>query len=422
MEHHKSVLSQRLRVITTPLPHTMSASISVFVGAGSRYEDEQIAGISHFLEHMLFKGTEKRPTPKEISEAIEGVGGIVNAATDKELTVYWCKVPAQHFELAADVLADNILYSRLDPEDLERERQVIVEELNMTYDSPADLVSLMIDELVWPDQPLGRDTAGTRKSVERIGREDLLGFISSHYTPANAVVAVAGQVTPERAAAAIEQAFDGWSREPRLTWYPAEESTKGPTVGLKSKRTEQANLCLAVDALPAEHPDRYAQDVLNTILGEGMSSRLFLQIRERRGLAYDVHSYVNHFRDTGSHVVFAGVDTKKAADTIQAILEELARLRDLGVPEDELFRAKESMKGRLLLRLEDTRAVSSWTGAQELLRDKIMTVEEAVATIDGISAADIHRVAANTFTTERLRLAIVGPYRSEGRFLHLLSL
>ena len=421
LEHYRKVLDQGLRVVTTPIPHSLAASVSIFVGSGSRYESAEIGGISHFIEHMLFKGTESRPTPKEISEAIEGVGGALNAATDKELTVYWCKVPYQHFDLAMDVLADNLLHSAFRPEDVERERQVIVEELAMIQDSPPDLVSTIIDEIVWPDQPLGRDIAGTTESLANISREQMLSYMGDHYEPSNSVVAVAGNVSAQQVEDAVERFLGRWPRGATLPWYPAENHQDAPRVALKSKRTEQANLCLAVPGLPSEHPDRYAQDVMNSILGEGMSSRLFLQIRERMGLAYDVHSYVNHFRDTGSHVLFAAVDTKKANQTISALLGEAARFKD-GVPEDELHRAKESMKGRLLLRLEDSRAVSGWTGAQELLRNRIMTVEEAVRQIDAVTAEDIARVASTLFVTEKLNLAIVGPYRSEDRFANLLKL
>lgn len=421
MEHQRTILDHGLRIVSTFLPHTMSASISIFIGAGSRYEEERLAGVSHFIEHMLFKGTHKRPGPKEISEAIEGIGGVLNAATDKELTVYWCKVPVQHFELAMDVLSDNLLHSKLDPTDVEKEREVIIEELNMVYDSPADLANLMIDEVVWPDQPLGRDTGGTRESVSHITREDMTAYMSEHYAPASAVVAVAGRVTSQQVEEASHRFLGEWRPAPTKPWYPANDGLLGPRVSLKSKKTEQANLCIAVDGLSSEHPDRYAQDVMNTILGEGMSSRLFLELREKLGLAYDIHSYVNHFRDTGSQVVFAAVDPRKANETISAILAELAKLRD-GVPEDELNRAKESMKGRLLLRMEDTRAVSSWTGAQDLLRNTIMTVEEVVSAIDAVTMDDLRRVANALFVAEKLKLAIVGPYRSEGRFANLLSL
>ncbi len=408
-------------MVTTPLPHSMSASISIYVGAGSRYEADEIAGISHFVEHMLFKGTHRRPTPQEISEAIEGVGGVLNAETGKDLTVYWAKVPAQHFDLAMDVLSDNILHSKLEPKDIERERQVITEELNMIFDSPVDLVNMMIDEVVWPNQPLGRDPGGTRESVASISRDDLLDYMASHYAPGSVVVSVAGQVTLEQVEGAVERFFGAWPGTPTLPWFPVQDGQVGPRVMLKAKKTEQANLCLAVQGLPSEHPDRYAQDVLNTLLGEGMSSRLFVQIRERLGLAYDVHSYVNHYRDTGSHVIFAGVDTRKAPQAITAILEELARLRE-GVSEAEMTWAKESMKGRLMLRLEDTGAVSSWTGAQELLRNNIMTVDDAVRLIDSVSSEDVQRVARTLFVRDKLNLAVVGPYRSEDRFANLLNL
>jgi predicted Zn-dependent peptidase len=421
LEHFRTVLDQGLRVVTTPLPHSLAASISIFLGAGSRYEPDEVGGISHFIEHMLFKGTESRPTPKEVSEAIEGVGGILNAATDKELTVYWCKVPYQHFELAVEVLSDNLLNSLFRPEDVERERMVIQEELAMVYDSPADLVSMIIDEVLWPEQALGRDIAGTKESVDSISREQMLSFLQDHYEPSNAVVAVAGNVTQRQVEDTVSRFLGNWPRAATLPWFPANDGQAAPRIALRAKRTEQANICLAVPGLPSEHPDRYAQDVMNTILGEGMSSRLFLQVRERLGLAYDVHSFVNHFRDTGSHVVFAAVDTKRVNETIQAILGELARLRD-DVPDDELHRAKESMKGRLLLRLEDSRAVSAWTGAQELLRNRIMTAEEAVQMIDSITVEAVQRVAANLFTTDKLNLAVVGPYRSEDRFAKLLSL
>jgi predicted Zn-dependent peptidase len=408
-------------VVTTPLSHSLAASISIFIGAGSRYEADEVGGISHFVEHMLFKGTESRPTPKEVSEAIEGVGGILNAATDKELTVYWCKVPYQHFEMAMEVLSDNLLNSLFRLDDVERERMVILEELAMIQDSPADLVSAVIDEVLWPQQALGRDIAGSKESVTSITREQMLAFMREHYEPTNSVVAVAGNVSQRQVEDAVGRFLANWPRAATLPWFPASDSQDAPRIALKPKKTEQANLCLAVPGLPSEHPDRYAQDVMNTILGEGMSSRLFLQVRERLGLAYDVHSYVNHFRDTGSHVVFAAVDTKRVNETILAILGELARLRD-DVPEEELQRAKESMKGRLLLRLEDSRAVSAWTGAQELLRNRIMTVEEALEMIDSVTVESIQRVASNLFTTEKLNLAVVGPYRSEGRFARLLSL
>ena len=415
----KTVLDNGLRVVTSSMPHTRSVSVSFFVGAGSRCESDEIAGVSHFLEHMLFKGTERRPTAQEIAEEIEGIGGVMNAATDKELTVYWAKVGHQHFARCLDVLADAVLNSVLDPTEIEKERLVILEELAMTEDSPADLVGLLIDEVLWPKQPLGRDPGGSKQSVSALTRDQIRDYVDRYYAPENTVLAVAGNVSHETVVDLANRHLGQWRRAPFGSWYPAVDGQDGPRVGLKSKKTEQAHICLAVPGYSSNHPDRYALDVLNAILGEGMSSRLFLEIREKLALAYDVHSYVSHFRDAGSAVIGAGVDPKKVEPTIQAILAELARL-DEGIPDAELTKAKEFIKGRMQLRMEDTRAVSSWLGGQELLRDEILTVDEVLTAIDRITPEDLHRVAQALFRPERLNLAIVGPYKSEDRFARIL--
>lgn len=417
--YEKTTLPNGLRIVTATLPHTRSVSVNLFVGAGSRYERDEEAGISHFVEHMLFKGTARRPTPREIAETIEGVGGVMNAATDKELTVYWCKVPSAHFERALDVLADNLHHSLLQPEEIEKERAVIIEELHMVQDTPSDLVGVLIDEVLWPAQPLGRDIAGRDETVRAISREDLRAYLARQYVPANTVLAVAGQVTHAQVVAAAERLLGDWPAGRFGTWFPARDGQCAPRVGLRTKRTEQVHLCLGVPGLSAVHPDRYALDVLNTILGEGMSSRLFLEVRERRGLAYDVHSYVAHFQDTGAVVIAAGVDPRKLAATVGAVLDELDRLK-AGVPEEELHKAREFIKGRLHLRLEDTRAVASWLGAQELLRQEILTVDEVTRLLDQITVDDLRRVAEAVFRRDRLNLAVVGPQRSPERLEALL--
>jgi len=415
----RTVLANGLRIVSSTMPHTRSVSVGLYVGAGSRYEDDELAGVSHFLEHMLFKGTTKRPTAQEISEEIEGVGGVMNAATDKELTVYWAKVGDQHFERCMDVLADALLNSVFEPEEIEKERQVIIEELAMTEDSPGDLAALLIDEVLWPDQPLGRDVGGSQKSVAKITREQILGFVERHYTPQNTVLAVAGNVTHAEVVRLADRLLGGWGQSATGTWYRAIEKPS-PKAALKSKRTEQAQVCLAVHAFSSSHPDRYALDVLNTILGEGMSSRLFVEIREKLALAYDVHSYVAHFLDAGALVVSAGVDPKRIDPTISAILGELRRLRE-GIPEKELRKSKELIKGRLQLRMEDTRAVSSWLGTQELLRDEILTVDQILDVIERVTLEDLDRVADGLLLPERMSVAVVGPYRSEARFVKLLA-
>src|SRR6266568_5508571 len=402
----KTVLQNGLRIVSSSLPHTRSVSINIFIGAGSRYESDEIAGVSHFLEHMLFKGTKRRPTAREISEEIEGIGGVMNAGTDKELTVYWAKVGDHRFAATLDILADSLLNSLMDPQELEKEREVILEELAMTEDSPADIVNILIDELVWPHQPLGRDTGGTPDSVKAITRDDVMRYMGELYVPQNTVVAVAGNVTHQEVLDRVGEYLGDWQPHPFGTWYPAEIPNDTPRLRLRSKKTEQAHFCLASPGLSAAHPDRYVLDVLNAVLGEGMSSRLFLEIREKRSLCYDVHSYVNHYLDTGSTVVNAGVDP---------------RMLDGSVPEKELTKAKEFIKGRLQLRMEDTRAVASWLGGQELLRREILTVDDVLEIVDGVSAESLKRVASELWRTDAFRLAVVGPFRSEARFQKLLA-
>src|SRR5437016_4922637 len=303
----KTVLENGLRIVSSTLPHTRSVSINIFIGAGSRYESDDIAGVSHFLEHMLFKGTTRRPTAREISEEIEGIGGIMNAGTDKELTVYWAKVGDHRFAATLDILADSLLNSLLEAQELEKERQVILEELAMTEDSPADLVNILHDEVVWPHQPLGRDTGGRPDSATATKRDQIIRYMEQLYVPQNTVVAVAGNVT---------------------------------------------------------------------------------------------HAEV--------------VDPSKLDEALRATIEELTKMVD-GVPEKELTKAKEFIKGRLQLRMEDTRAVASWLGGQELLRREILTVDEVLEIVDDVSAESLQRVASELWRTEAFRLAVVGPFRSQPR-------
>ena len=419
--YQRSVLGNGLRVITSAMPHTRSVCITIFIGAGSRYEREEEAGTSHFIEHLCFKGTQRRATAKEIAEAIEGVGGLLNGGTDKELTVYWCKVARPHFPLALDLMVDMLRYSRFDAQDMERERRVIIEELNESMDSPHHRVNLLIDEVVWPAQPLGRDIVGSKETVNALSREMLLDYLSHRYVPNNTVVSVAGDIGHEEVLSSVSEAFGDWAMATPQPPYPAEDRQEESRLRIERRDTEQAHLCLAVRGLPIAHPDRFNLDLLNVILGEGMSSRLYLEIREQRGLAYDIHSYVDHFLDSGAVTIYAGVDPKHVADIIAAILEELAHLKE-EVPALELTKAKELAKGRLLLRMEDSRSVAGWMGGQELLAGQIRTVDEMVSIIDAITPQDLKRVAAQLLLTEKLNLAIVGPLAGEDRLRSLLKL
>lgn len=420
--YQKTTLPNGLRVLTAPMPYTRSVSVSVYVGAGSRYETPPQAGLAHFIEHLCFKGTERRPTTQEISQVIDSVGGIINAATDRELTVFYCKVAQPYFELALDVLADLVRRPLFAPAELEKERSVIMEELAMIADSPTQQVDLLLDETVWPEQPLGRDVAGSEATVRAITREMAVDYLHHQYVPNNTVVSVAGAVSHEQAVDLVASAFGDWPRGLPGGWFPAVNGQQAPRTSVKYKATEQAHISLAVRGLPLPHPDRFALSLLSVILGEGMSSRLALELRERRGLCYDVHSYVNYFLDAGSFVLYAGVDPSNAREALAALLAELARLRDEEVPEEELARAKALARGRILLRMEDTRAVSDWLGAQELLAGHIRTVDEVAELTDAVTQEDLRRVARQLLVSDQLNLAVVGPFRSERRFLPLLRL
>jgi len=420
--YRKSTLPNGLRVLTAPMPHTRSVSVSVYVGAGSRYETPQQAGLAHFIEHLCFKGTERRPTPQEISQVIDGVGGMINAATDRELTVFYCKVPQPYFELALDVLADLVRRPLFAPEELEKERSIVLEELAMIADSPAQQVDVLLDETIWPDQALGRDIAGSEATVRGLTREMVLDYLRHQYVPNNTVVSIAGAVTHEQVAEQADTLLANWCRGVPRGWFPVVNGQHEPRISVKYKRTEQAHLSVAVRGLPLQHTDRYALSLLSVVLGEEMSSRLVLELRERRGLAYDVHSYCTYFLDTGAFTLYAGVDPSKTMEALGALMRELVRIRDEPVADEELARAKSLAKGRILLRMEDTRAVSDWLGGQELLTSQIRTVDETSALIDAVTPDDLRRVAQQIIVPEQLNLAVVGPFRSTARFRPLLQL
>lgn len=418
----KTVLRNGLRVWITPMPQTRSVSVAVFVAVGSRYEPDEMAGASHFVEHMLFKGTERRPNAQDIAKTIEGVGGMMNASTGRELTVYWTKVTPSHFPLALDLLIDMLRHSLFDETETEKERSVIIEEINNTLDTPSEWVGDLVNALLWPNHPVGRDVAGTRESVSRLSRDALLNYQASGYVPANAVVSIAGAIQYEDAVKEVETFLGDWSGMPTCSAPPVTDATGGFRLKIGHKVTEQAHFCLGVRALPRLHPDRFTLMVLNTILGEGMSSRLFVEIREKRGLAYDVGSYVNYMSDTGSLVIHAGVPVPKAPAAIEACIQEMVRLKEELVTPTELERAIEYAKGHLLLSLEDTLANASWVGRQEVLDHEVLSVDDVVARIQAVTAEEIHRVATTLFTTEALRLAVVGPFEDEAPFYAVLGL
>ena len=406
--YQRSVLDNQLRVLTSTMDHTQSVSMVICVGAGSRYESNELAGVSHFIEHLPFKGTENWPTAREVSEAIEGVGGVMNASTDREMTVFWCKVALPHYKTAFAVLVDMVLNSILDPEEVEKEREVIQEELRMTYDQPSYRVDLLIDEAMWPDQAMGRDVGGTLETVADIQQKDIREYMRQQYNPANTVVAVAGNVTHDEVVDMLAETTKDWKPKESLDWEPATDHVDGRLVKVDRRRSDQTHICLGVPGMSLSHPDRYSFNLMNTILGDGMSSRLFQNLREERGLAYDVHSSTSNFRDTGSLVVYCGVEPSKTNEAVEAIVQEFRGMHETP-SEQELNKAREYTKGRLLLRMEDTRAVASWLGAQELLQDSVRTPDEVVELLDAVQPPDISRVANEFLDDNKMRLAVVGP-------------
>jgi len=392
-----------------PMPGMRSASISFFFTVGSRYESNTNEGISHFIEHMLFKGSQKYPSARLISEAIEGVGGVFNASTGKELTNYSARVPGEHLPAVMDVLADMVRHSFFDPIEIEKERSVIIEELSSTHDDPQEWVGLLIDEAMWPRLPLGRDDAGCVETVAQIQRHQMMRYLDEYYRPNSLIISVAGNIDPGQIHEITKRLFGDWEPHEHTQWTECIPPLDALPIVLVEKETEQANLCLGTLGIAYSSPDYYTLMLINAILGDGMSSRLFQTIREEQGLAYDIGSYFNSYAETGNFVVSAGVDPSQVEPAIRAIVRELTRLCTTPVPADELDRIKAYIRGTMLLGLEGTSQVASWLGSQESLRGKILDIDEIIAQIEIVTTQDIQRVAQTCFAPQWRRLALIGP-------------
>jgi predicted Zn-dependent peptidase len=410
--YNKTVLDNGLRVITSTMSHSRSVCVAALVGTGSCYETREQAGVSHFAEHLFFKGTQRRPTSREITQDIEGIGGIINGGTDKEMTVYWCKVASPNFSIALDVLSDLLLNSRFDSKDIEKEQQVIMEEIKMNLDTPQQRVNVLIDELLWPEQPLGREVIGYKETVSSLAREQLLDYLAGRYMANNTVLSIAGNIQHEEAMTQIEPLFRKWPARKLTAGYVTNDEQTEARLRIEPKDIEQAHLCLAVHGFSYSHTQRFAVDLLNTVLGGGMSSRLFLEIRERRGLAYDIHSYTEHFLNSGSFGIYAGVDPDKTETALAAILEELSKVRQ-GIPTSEITRARELSKGRLYLRFEDSQNVALWYGGQEILLQQILDIDDVISIVDAITVDQLQEVARKILTDNGLNLAVTGPVKED---------
>lgn len=420
--YHKTVLGNGIRVVSGPMTGVRSTSLILYYDVGSRYEDSAEAGISHYLEHMLFKGTSNRPDAKSVSVEIEGVGGILNASTSKEATNYWVKCPSTHFNLAYDILADMALNSLIDTTELDKERSVIIEEIRGSEDTPDEFVHEIIDEVVWGTHSVGRPIAGSEETVGDISRDRMIDFWHRNYSPDRMVVAAAGDLEHDHLVEVTEQHFGHLSANGSADIYDRAEVTQNePQTRIERRDTEQAHLCIALPALPYTSERRYVQGTIESVLSSGMSSRLFQEIREKRGLVYSVYGYFKPYEDVGQGVVYAGTDLHRVEETITAILDEFRKLKDEPVPEDELNRTKELRKGRLLMAFEDSRSVASWVGSQELVYREIKTPEEVTEEIEAVTAEQVQELSQELFTSGHLNLAIIGPYDDELKFSTLLE-
>ena len=406
----RTTLADGPRVISARLPGARSVSVAAYVLAGSRSEADGQVGVAHFLEHLTFKGTSRYPTTRALSEAIEGVGGSFNAATDRESTVYWARVPLREAGRAMDVLGELVCRPALSDAEIDRERDVIVEEIRGYLDDPAEYCQILFQEAMFGSGPLGREICGEEHDVRDLRADRIHEFWSSRYRPANTVVSIAGDLDHAMAVDLAGAAF-GRGNGHLAGFDPSPILPAGERVRLGRRDTTQAQLCLGVPALPRDHPDSWALAVLNCVLGDGMSSRLFLAVVDRDALAYDVSSGIVEYADAGALVVSAGVDPERIGRALDALLLELGRLRDEAVPDDELAKAKAYLAGGLELRMEETRHLASWVGGQEALHDRVLTLDEALEAVAAVTPADLHRLATSLLRDDALRLAAVAPGR-----------
>lgn len=410
MNYHKHTLKNGLRVILAPMRDTGTVTVLVMTGAGSRYETRKESGIAHFLEHMFFKGTKRRPTAFDISKELDGIGAEYNAFTSKEYTGYYAKAEAHHAQSVLDVISDLFLHQKLEQEEIEREKGTILQEVNMREDNPGYRVSELFDELLYGDQPVGWRVIGSKENIHAFKRVDFVRFLRKMYTGSNVVIGVAGKIDEKKMLREIAKRFDVLSAGKKPVYRKVVERQAKPGLIIGRKKTDQTHFILGVRAYAAEHPDRYPLAVLSTILGGGMSSRLFIQVRERRGLAYRVSTGVDALHDAGSLATQVGVEHGNLEQTISVILDEYRKISTEKVLDEELARAKEYIKSGLAMGLEGSYDVVEYLVSQEVLKDAISLPEEKVRRIDAVTADDVLRVAKDIFTNKKLNLAIIGPH------------
>jgi len=411
----KTTLKNGLRIIAVPQKGTRAVTVLVLVATGSKYENKKINGISHFLEHMFFKGTKKRPNTTAIAETLDKVGGIYNAFTGEDYTGYFVKVDAKHFDLALDVISDIYLNSKLDSKEIKKEKRVIIEEINMYYDHPSSYIQSLWNKALYGDQPAGRDIAGTKESVLAISRNQLVDYMKTQYTGSNTIVCIAGNVSGNVEAKA-KRYFSKINIGNIIEKPCVVEKQTQPESLVNFKNTDQTHFCLGVRAYNLFHPNRYVLE----LLGGMMSSRLFIKVREQLGLAYYVKTGISSDPDTGCLVTQAGVDNKRAEKAVSAVLKEYKRISQNKISIKELKKAKDHFTGKMSLLFEASDAQASFYGIQELLEKKTLTPEEIYAKINKVSVNDILKVSKDIFKPEKLNLALIGPFKDKTKFQKLL--
>jgi predicted Zn-dependent peptidase len=417
----KAHLPNGLRVVTAPMPQAKSVACFVMLAAGSRYETRETNGIAHFAEHMFFKGTERRPTARDIAGEIDAIGAEFNAFTSKEYTGYYVKCAAEHRDVALDVLVDMLRNSRFDAAEIDREKGVIVEEMNMYYDTPRDYLEGVYDELLYGDQPLGWDIIGTKETVRAATRETFLDYLDRWYRAPRMVAGVAGAVGDDvlaRLQELLGDVRDGTSGQPA----PVAVEQAAPRVKLHTKASDQAHVRVGVHSYPLVHEDRYALALLATVLGGGMSSRLFTEVRERRGLAYYIYGHNMGYTDTGTLYAQGGVDIGRIDEAVKTIVSEFARIAAEPVEADELEKARNFAKGRLILSLEDPKGMIVFGLRSEVLEDEVREPDEVISGLEAVTVEDIQRVAQDIIREDRLNFALIGPFDDPERFEKLLAL
>lgn len=417
LDFHETKLTNGLRIITAPLKSTKAVTILVLFGVGSRFENANLNGISHFLEHMFFKGTKNRPTTLDISRDLDNVGAGYNAYTGEEYTGYFVHVPSAHFDLGLDVLTDMLFNSKFDSAELEREKGVIIEEINMYNDDPKSKVDLVARDLVYPDQPLGRNIAGEKEIVKAITRAKMVEYKEAHYTPENMVVAVAGGMEHIDWVAKLSTKFGALESGIKNQYQPVKEAQTEPQVKVFTKETDQTNFILGFRSISRLDKRRPVLRILTNLMGQMMSSRLFIEVREKRGLCYYVNADMIDYQDTGFWAVSAGVDINRAQEAIKVILEEIEKLKNNPITDEELNRARENLKGHLYLSLEDSMSVASFLAEQALLWPEIEDPDAISAKYDKVTKEQIQALAQELFVSKSLNLAVVGPYKDDAKFL-----